>query len=87
MRECQVCGLLFLGTDCPGCGSRTTRVLDSMDEGSQTLAQRGGLPGLERLGESLGEIIEESELMNFEDVDPASSLPFGVGGDTSEQIT
>ena len=58
-----------------------------MDEGSQTLAQRGGLPGLERLGESLGEIIEESELMNFEDVDPTSSLPFGVGGDTSEQIT
>ena len=61
MRECQICGLLFLGIDCPGCGSRMTNVLDAMGEGAQTLALRGGLPGIERLGDSLSEIVEESE--------------------------
>ena len=87
MRECQICGLLFLGTDCPGCGSRTTIVLDAMGEGSQTLAQRGGLPGLDRLGESLGEIIKDSDMVSLDEEKPSSSLPFDVGGNTSNQMT
>lgn len=87
MRECQICGLLFLGIDCPGCGSRMTNVLDAMGEGAQTLALRGGLPGIERLGDSLSEIVEESELAEVADSQDESSLPFGVGGGASKRIT
>ena len=87
MRECQICGLLFLGTDCPGCGSRMTNVLDAGGEGAQTLAQRGGLPGIERLGESLAAILDDSELLGADANDANSSLPFGVGGGASKRIT
>jgi hypothetical protein len=87
MRECQICGLLFLGTDCPGCGSRMTNVLDAKGEGAQKLAQRGGLPGIGRLGESLGSILDESELIRFDESEANSSLPFGVGGGASKRIT
>ena len=87
MRECQICGLLFLGTDCPGCGSRMTNVLDARGEGAQTLAQRGGLPGIERLGASLGSILEDSELLMSDAPEDKSSLPFGVGGGASKRIT
>ena len=87
MRECQICGLLFLGTDCPGCGSRMTNVLDAKGEGAQTLAQRGGLPGIERLGASLGYILGESEILGSDESEVNSSLPFGVGGGASKRIT
>ena len=87
MRECQICGLLFLGTDCPGCGSRMTNVLDARGEGAQTLAQRGGLPGIERLGASLGSVLEDSELLMSDAPEDKSSLPFGVGGGASKRIT
>ncbi len=87
MRECQICGLLFLGTDCPGCGSRMTNVLDAKGEGAQTLAKRGGLPGIERLGESLGSILDEFEILDSDVSEANSSLPFGVGGGASKRIT
>ena len=87
MRECQICGLLFLGTDCPGCGSRMTNVLDARGEGAQTLAQRGGLPGIERLGASLSSVLEDSELLVSDAPEDKSSLPFGVGGGASKRIT
>ncbi|HIA90356.1 MAG TPA: tetratricopeptide repeat protein [Candidatus Poseidoniales archaeon] len=87
MRECQICGLLFLGTDCPGCGSRMTNVLDARGEGAQTLAQRGGLPGIERLGASLGSVLEDSEILMSDAPEDKSSLPFGVGGGASKRIT
>ena len=87
MRECQICGLLFLGTDCPGCGSRMTNVLDARGEGAQTLAKRGGLPGIERLGAALGSVLEDAELLVSDAPEDKSSLPFGVGGGASKRIT
>jgi TolA-binding protein len=64
-----------------------TNVLDARGEGAQTLAQRGGLPGIERLGASLGSVLEDSELLLSDAPEDKSSLPFGVGGGASKRIT
>ena len=83
MRECTVCGLLYLGTGaCPSCGSQVS-VAVSIDE---IATEEDSIPGLDDIADAIGP--GEGELNKAENLPfgmgakaefIGSSLPFGVG--------
>ena len=83
MRECTVCGLLYLGTGaCPSCGSQVS-VAVSVDE---IATEEDSIPGLDDIADAIGP--DEDELVKAENLPfgmgakaevIGSSLPFGVG--------
>lgn len=87
MQECDVCGLMFDGSDrCPGCGSLSSHVV--RQDGDQTV---GTLPGAEALDEVLSDLEgwgaeppkEDSQPLPFgyasKPVEVEINLPFGFG--------
>ena len=83
MRECTVCGLLYLGTGaCPSCGSQVS-VAVSVDE---IATEEDSIPGLDDIADAIGP--DEDEMVKAENLPfgmgakaevIGSSLPFGVG--------
>ena len=80
MRECSVCGLTFLSGDiCPGCGSNVHQQVFSEDPGD---VEPEKIPGMEEFLETSIGVIPESEKEEETETKPASTLPFGMGGDS-----
>ena len=83
MRECTVCGLLYLGTGaCPSCGSQVS-VAVSVDE---IATEEDSIPGLDDIADAIGpgddELVKAENLpfgMGAKAEVIGSSLPFGVG--------
>ena len=83
MRECRVCGLLYLMADrCPSCGSPDHLDMDADGQGQLVTAQRGGIPGLGDAERTMADLLGEDEPLTSPagQGDRRSSLPFGMGG-------
>ena len=96
MFECSVCGLHFIsGASCPSCGSTVAKDLEQGEE--LPSHDSHSMPGLDDLAESIGDepfddetpqTIESSSTLPFgmgaESSVSTSSLPFGIGSNVSE---
>jgi len=90
MLECSVCGLLFLGgAACPSCGSLGNQELDVNGNGKEVIEQRGGIPGMSELNTAMISVVGEEGLAEETEAEEptGTSLPFTIGGGTSEEIS
>lgn len=80
MLECDVCGLMFAGSEtCPSCGSRIHHVAaEDVDDGRDT-RRKGPLPGESALSDAI-DGISGIDLSAPKSPSTISNLPFQVGG-------
>ncbi len=85
MNECAVCGILYLaGPSCPACGSQL-RVQDPSFSDSDA-AMPTEVPGLDDAAQAWYDLEGIEAPVELEE-EPASSLPFGFGGESQTHIS
>ena len=85
MNECAVCGILYLaGPSCPACGSQL-RVQDQSFSDSDA-AMPTEVPGLDDAAQAWYDLEGIEAPVELEE-EPASSLPFGFGGESQTHIS
>ena len=85
MNECAVCGILYLaGPSCPACGSQL-RVQDQSFSDSDA-AMPTEVPGLDDAAQAWYDLEGIEAPVEVEE-EPASTLPFGFGGESQTHIS
>ena len=85
MNECAVCGILYLaGPSCPACGSQL-RAQDQLFSDSDA-AMPTEVPGLDDAAQAWYDLEGIEAPVEIEE-EPASSLPFGFGGESQTHIS
>ena len=87
MNECGVCGILYLaGGSCPACGSQIQKKSEEFQDADIVLPSE--VPGLDEAADAWYELegIEKPEMEAVEPP-PASSLPFGFGGESLTNVS
>ena len=85
MNECGVCGILYLaGGSCPACGSQIQKRSDDFQDADMVLPTE--VPGLDDAADAWYDL-EGIEPPVEEEKTPASSLPFGFGGESLTNVS
>ena len=85
MNECGVCGILYLaGGSCPACGSQIQKRSDDFQDADMVLPTE--VPGLDDVADAWYDL-EGIEPPVEEEKTPASSLPFGFGGESLTNVS